>query len=249
MNPTRRHLLSSGMAVGALASLLNSGTASVGEPPGKLKIVVAGGHPGDPEAACGGTMARLADLGHKVVALYLTRGERGLPGKTPAEAAAVRTGEAEKACASLKARPVFLKQPDADTAVSTARYEEFRPLLEAEKPHVVFTHWPIDTHRDHRATSLLVYDAWLTGGRKFALYYYEVSTGEETQHFHPTDYVDITGTAARKRAACFLHASQQPAKFYAYHEKMHAFRGFEAGCRRAEAFVRHEQSPAIRLPG
>jgi LmbE family N-acetylglucosaminyl deacetylase len=237
------------MAVGALATVLNSGVPSARELPGKLKIVVAGGHPGDPEAACGGTMARLADMGHEVVALYLTRGERGLPGKSPAEAAAVRTGEAERACASLKARPVFLKQADADTVVSAARYEEFRPLLEAEKPHVVFTHWPIDAHRDHRAASLLVYDAWLTGGRKFALYYYEVSTGEETQHFHPTDYVDITGAEARKRAACFLHASQQPAKFYAYHEKMHAFRGFEAGCQRAEAFVRHEQSPAIRLPG
>jgi hypothetical protein len=66
---------------------------------------------------------------------------------------------------------------------------------------------------------------------------------------HPTDYVNIAATESRKRAACFLHASQQPAKFYAYHEKMHGFRGFEAGCQRAEAFVHHKQSPAVQLPG
>jgi LmbE family N-acetylglucosaminyl deacetylase len=237
------------MAVGTIASLVSSAGASASDFPHKLKIVVTGGHPGDPEAACGGTMARFADMGHEVVALYLTRGERGLQGKTQAEAAAIRTGEAQRACTILKARALFLNQADADTVVSVPRYEEFRHLLAAEKPHVVFTHWPIDAHRDHRATSLLVYDAWLIGGRQFALYYYEVSTGEETQHFHPTDYVNIAATESRKRAACFVHASQQPAKFYAYHEKMHGFRGFEAGCQRAEAFVHHEQSPAVQLPG
>jgi LmbE family N-acetylglucosaminyl deacetylase len=237
------------LAIGTIASVLSSTGASARENPPKLKIVVTGGHPGDPEAACGGTMARFADMGHEVVALYLTRGELGVQGKTPAEASAIRTGEAQRACEVLKARAVFLNQTDADTVVSVARYEEFRRQLAAEKPQVVFTHWPIDTHRDHRATSLLVYDAWLAGGRPFTLYYYEVSTGEETQHFHPTDYVNIAATESRKRAACLLHASQQPEKFYAYHEKMHGFRGFEAGCQRAEAFVHHEQSPAVRLPG
>ena len=245
MIPTRRQVLGSGMALGAIAELLTSTQASENGTSRKLTIVIAGGHPGDPEAACGGTMARLADLGHDVAALYLTRGERGVQGKTAVEAGTIRTHEAQKACAILKVRPLFLDQADADTVVSGKRYEEFRRRLEVEKPQVVFTHWPIDAHRDHRATSLLTYDAWLRGGKPFALYHYEVSTGEETQHFHPTDYVDITMTEARKRTACFAHASQNPASFYAYHEKMHGFRGFEAGWKRAEAFVHHEQSPPI----
>lgn len=38
--------------------------------------------------------------------------------------------------------------------------------------------------------------------------------------------------ADRLGAAWFAHASQQPAKFYAYHEEMHRFRGSEAGCKR-----------------
>jgi LmbE family N-acetylglucosaminyl deacetylase len=245
----RKLLLTSGLAAAAVAAGQRPVEADAGRPPRKLKVVVAGGHPGDPEAACGGTMARLADLGHEVVALYVTRGEAGIRGKTPAEAGAVRTAEAERACGILKARARFADQRDGATELTAARYGAFRRLLQAEQPQMVFTHWPIDAHRDHRATSLLVYDAWLAGGRKFALYYYEVSTGEETQHFRPTHYVDITASAPRKRAACFAHRSQSPAKFYAAHEAMHQFRGSEAGCRRAEAFVHHEQSPAGVLPG
>jgi LmbE family N-acetylglucosaminyl deacetylase len=184
-----------------------------------------------------------------VVALYLTLGEAGVKGKAAAEAGAIRSAEARRACELLKARALFAGQADGATVVTPARYDDFRKVLEGERPQAVFTHWPIDAHRDHRATSLLVYDAWLAGGRRFALYYYEVSTGEETQHFRPTHYVDIEAVEPRKRAACFAHASQDPAKFYADHEVMHRFRGREAGCRRAEAFVRHEQSPAVPLPG
>ena len=43
-------------------------------PARKLKVMVTGGHPGDPEAGCGGSIARYADLGHDVVLVYLNRG-------------------------------------------------------------------------------------------------------------------------------------------------------------------------------
>jgi len=245
---TRRDLLvTAGITASGASGFLSAGNAGAEGAP-KLKIVVAGGHPGDPEAACGGTMARLADSGHEVVALYVTQGEKGVDGKTGQEAAAIRSGEAREACAVLKARALLFDQPDGNTEINSARYEAFRKVLELEKPHAVFTHWPIDTHRDHRVCSLLAYDAWLASGRKFALYYYEVSTGEETQHFRPTHYVDITATEKRKRAACFCHVSQNPAKFYVSHEAMQRFRGFESACKLAEAFVHHEQSPATGLP-
>jgi hypothetical protein len=53
--------------------------------------------------------------------------------------------------------------------------------------------------------------------------------------------VDISAVEPRKRQACFAHASQDPAEFYAHHEKMHVFRGLEAGWALAEAFARHPQ--------
>jgi LmbE family N-acetylglucosaminyl deacetylase len=217
----------------------------------KLKVIVAGGHPDDPESGCGGTIARYTDLGHDVVILYLTRGEAGIKGKSNDEAAAIRSAECQQACSILKARPLYAGQIDGATEVTPVRYDEFRSILVAERPDIVFTHWPIDSHRDHRTVSYLVYDAWLKGRKKFDLYYFEVEQGQQTQNFHPTNYVDITQTEPRKRAACYAHASQDPVNgFYpSFHEKMNRFRGMECGCELAEAFVRHCQSPASAVPG
>jgi len=114
---------------------------------------------------------------------------------------------------------------------------------------VVFTQWPIDGHRDHRAISTLAYDAWLRMGKKFAFYYYEVSNGEDTLMFTPTHYVDITAVEARKRAACYAHASQTPDRYYALQAQVTRFRGIESGYGQAEAYIRHAQSPYDALPG
>ena len=73
-------------------------------------------------------------------------------------------------------------------------------------------------------------------------------SGSQTQNFAPTDYVDITATEDRKRAACFAHKSQNPAEFYAHHDLMNRFRGKESGHKYAEAFIRHVQSPGGLMP-
>lgn len=213
----------------------------------KLRVVVIGGHPDDPESGCGGTIARFSAAGHAVTVLYLTRGERGIEGKGLDEAAAIRTREAEQACRILGARPAFLGQIDGDTDISRTRYEQFRKVLAAERPDIVFAQWPIDTHRDHRITGLLAHDAWLSARPKFQLYYYEVESGHQTQQFSPGCFVDISAVLEKKRAACFAHRSQQPESFYALHEEMHRFRGMEAGCKAAEAFVPLARGVAIAL--
>jgi len=249
---TRREMLGQSTALLGTAATtlpgLGLGTTGKSAAEKKLKIVVVGAHPDDPESGCGGTIALYTSLGHEVAILYLTRGEAGIEGKTHQEAAAIRTAESEKACAILKARPVFAGQIDGDTEVNGTRYASFRKILEAEHPDIVLTHWPIDSHRDHRAASLLAYDAWLEGGKKFALYYYEVDQGEQSQIFRPTHYVDITQTESRKRAACFAHASQQPeTTFYPLHDMMNKFRGMECGVKYAEGFVRHCQNPPAEI--
>jgi len=243
---TRREILrQSALAVGMGTALPALGLAEDDDTPAekKLKIVVVGAHPDDPESGCGGTIALHTNLGHEVTILYLTRGEAGIEGKTHEEAAAIRTAEAEKACTLLGAQPLFAGQIDGDTELNRARYRDFQKILQSTHPDLVLTHWPIDSLRDHRAASLLVYDAWLASGRKFALYYYEVDQGEQTQIFHPTHYVDITQTESRKRSACFLHASQHPeTDFWPLHDMMNRFRGMECGVKYAEGFVRHNQN-------
>src|SRR5437763_6162512 len=94
-------------------------------PPSRtLRVVVTGGHPGDPEYGCGGTIARYTDLGHEVVLLYLNRGGAGSPKLSPEELAALRTTEAAKACRILKARSAFAGQLDGKSIVDAALYEE-----------------------------------------------------------------------------------------------------------------------------
>ena len=215
----------------------------------KLKVLVAGGHPDDPESGCGGTIARYVDAGHAVTVFYLTRGEAGIDGKSHDEAARIRTAEAEHACAVLGAKPRFGGQVDGDTHIDRAAYAAMRELLDQERPDVILTHWPIDTHPDHRAASLLAYDAWLRTGKGAALAYFEVLTGDQTQVFDPTDYIDISAVAQRKRDATFAHVSQKPEEWYPAHERMARFRGMEHGCEYAEAFIRHDRGPAIPLPG
>ena len=247
---TRRTLL--GSVAGGLAA---GGAAPAAEPIAtRLRIVVVGGHPGDPEYGCGGTIARYTDLGHEVTLLYLNHGEApnsGPPGCTesnPEEGSVMRVREAIAACDILRAHAMFLAQCNGHAVVDRPHYDAFNLVLQALDPDVVFNQWPIDNHADHRAISNLTYEAWLHMEKRPALYYYEVSDGEDTQMFRPTDYVDITAAEPRKRAACYAHGSQTPDRYYALQAEVARFRGIEAGCSQAEAFVRHARSRGGLLP-
>src|ERR1700722_19747885 len=97
-----------------------------------LKIVVTGGHPGDPECGCAGTIARYSELGHDVVLLYLNRGEGFCGGASLDRCAAIRTAEAQTACRGLKVRAAFAGQYDGRAIVDAPHYEAFARILTAE---------------------------------------------------------------------------------------------------------------------
>lgn len=242
---SRRNIVGTcGAAAVASALSLATSTAREAQPKGALRILVAGGHPGDPEAGCGGIMARYAQEGHEITALYLTRGQAGISGKTHQEAADIRTAEATAACKILRARPLFAGQMDRATEVGAAATAEFTQLIAGVDPDIVLTQWPIDSHPDHRTCASLSLAAWLKLGRKFALYFYEVDLGSDTQCFRPTHYVDVTAVEPLKRQACMAHRSQNPEGFYNRdHVPMLRFRGMERGCQFAEALIHHDQSP------
>lgn len=212
----------------------------------KLRIVITGGHPGDPECGCGGTVAKYVAAGHEAVLLYLNRGEGYCGSAALDQCGAIRTAEAKAACRVLNARAVFADQTDGQAVVDDSHYKTFARTLMDEKPDAVFTHWPIDRHRDHRAISDMVLDAWLKSGRQFALYYYEVA--EDTMMFQPSEYVDISGVEAPRHQACYAHVSQQPDKWYPKQVAITRFRGTESGFGQTEAFARHPESRRILLP-
>lgn len=225
-----------------LPSLLTSTSATP-----KKKIVIVGGHPDDPESGCGGTALQLTENSHDVTLFYLTNGDAGIVGKTHKEAAAIRRNESLAACRIMRTTPLFGDQVDGESVMSNPELARFEKLLRAQNPDVVFTHWPIDSHKDHQLASILTIQTWIRASRPFTLYFYEVCTGVQTFGFHPTDYVDITAFQKRKRQALACHKSQNivgedgnyTKEFYECgHPSMEEFRGKELGVTGAEAFVR-----------
>ena len=246
---TRREMLAgttrltAGLAAGVPGmQAMGNKPAAEGSSAGKLKFIVCGGHPGDPEYGCGGTIARLTACGHDVALLYLNVGD------WPPTPAATRLAEAKKACEILKTRRLYAGQINGHAVVDADHYDQYRKILEQEKPDAVFTQWPIDNHRDHRACAMLTYDAWRQMEKSFSLYYYEVSNGEDTLQFSPATYVDFSAFEPVKRAACYAHASQTPDRYYALQDSVAAFRGLESGYKRAEAFLLQRESARDLLP-
>ena len=217
----------------------------------KLTILCIGAHPGDPEFGCGGTLAKYSDAGHSVTVVYLTRGEAGDPTKSFAESAVLRTKEADASCKLLKAKALFAGQTDGNTELTKEKNDVMTKLILSEKPDIVFTHWPLDTHRDHQIAGLLTLNAWVKSGQQFHLYFYEVNTGDETMGFVPTDYVDISDVRDRKKAVMFAHQTQNPVNVYdTYFRVMEDFRGLEARVKAAEGFIHFKaKSERVRMVG
>lgn len=245
-NSSRRNFIKTSSA--GLGGLLISYSANPGKrfldvpPSPKLHIVCVGAHPGDPEFGCGGTMWKYSEAGHRVTFLYLTRGEAYDNRKTHAEAAAIRTREAEVACRALNATPQFFGQIDGSTVVSNEQNALMLKTLQDARPDIVFTQWPVDAHPDHQVAGLLTLTSWVKMDKSFELYFYEVNSGSETMAFAPTDYVDIESAKEKKKAAMYAHASQEPERTYLdFFKKMEEFRGLEAGVPAAEAFVRFKR--------
>ena len=247
---TRRDFV--GHSLGAVPALVTTGAMplSVSPAAAPLRIVCVGGHPDDPESGCGGTLARYAAAGHDVTIVYLTRGERGIDGKSLDEAARIRTAEAEAACRIIGAKPAFFGQIDGATELTQAHVAAMGQLLAARAPDLLFAHWPVDTHMDHQVASMLTIRAWMRL-RTPSLYFFEVNSGSQTEGFLPNTYVDITSVVEQKKRALFAHLSQDGQGIWReHHEIMAQWRGREAGVAAAEAFVHLDRATDVtRLPG
>jgi len=232
---TRRAFV--GRSLAAVPALAVAGPMS--PPAAPLRVICVGGHPDDPESGCGGALVRYAAAGHEVTIVYLTRGERGIDGKSLDEAARIRTAEAESACRIIGAKPVFFGQIDGATELTQAHVAAMSQLLAARSPDILLAHWPVDTHMDHQVASILTIRAWMRL-RTPALYFFEVNSGSQTEGFLPNTYVDITPVVEQKKRALFAHTSQDGQGIWReHHEIMAAWRGREVGVQTAEGFVHH----------
>ncbi len=127
-------------------------------------ILVVGPHPDDQELGMGGTIAKMAELGHDVLLLDVTDGE-----PTPYGDPVTRAAEAEAAAKILSpgpdkagAKPVArvtigLKNRFVEHTIE-ARHA-VAGVMRAHQSDVVFVPYFEDAHPDHKAVTRIVEDA------------------------------------------------------------------------------------------
>ena len=129
MEPLSRLQLLASSALLTGGAMAADGRAAEDTPPAKLKVLVAGGHPDDPESGCAGTIARYTDLGHEVVVVYLTRGEAGIKDKSHAQAATARPRTPR-----ASAPPKATKPPVTATPTAADSGKNLRPAAASPTP-------------------------------------------------------------------------------------------------------------------
>jgi LmbE family N-acetylglucosaminyl deacetylase len=187
-------------------------------------VLVFAPHPDDAEYYAGGTLALLAQQGHRVVIVTVTSGDKGSYRYTAAELAALRREEAKKAAALLGAADIlFLGHPDQELDLLPAGVlrEQFVRLIRQYQPDVLVAEdvrYTEEPHPDHRAVARaaadavayaslpLVYPAHAKSGLephfvKEKLYYSESPALTDK-------VIDITATFERKMEALAAHQSQ-----------------------------------------
>ena len=217
----------------------------------QLDILAFGAHPDDVELFAGGTMAKMASLGHVTGIVDMSRGELGTRG-TPE----LRKKEAKEAARvlGLKIRE-NLGFPDGEVPVTPrARLKVIR-ILRKYRPRIVLTHYWDDKHPDHVSTSRLVSEAVHHSGLA------KIKTGQEryrpqtilyfklTPGLIPSFIVDISDHREQRKAAIAAYRSQlyDPAslepstklshpEFLNNIEYLHSYYGTLIGKAKGEAF-------------
>ena len=228
-------------------------------------------HPDDAEILAGGTLARLARLGHQIAIVTMTPGDCGSAEQTADQIARIRREEAAASAAVIGAEYRCAEFRDLAIFNDDASRRRLTELLRELQPELVLTASPVDYHCDHEATSALVRDACFAApAPNFAsgkapplsriphLYFMDPTSGvDRNGNPQPPDfYVDVAATFAIKRAMLACHDSQR-----AWLRKQHGIEdyletmerwtravGRLAGCEFAEGFRRYKGHPYPQTP-
>ena len=139
-------------------------------------LMVILSHPDDESFSIGGTLAKYASAGVKVILICATRGELGIPNISPEETGKIREAELYAAVKVIGISDViFLGYRDGDLISVNSDEIIFRLIefLQAEQPQAVVTFGPdgISGHSDHIAMSQFVTQAVDQSEIKTRLYY------------------------------------------------------------------------------
>ncbi|MDE3118936.1 MAG: PIG-L family deacetylase, partial [Nitrospirota bacterium] len=162
----------------------------------RIRILALGAHPDDIEVGCGGALLHYANRGQQIFLMIMTEGELGGD-------AHVRAAEQGDAAKILGAEKVYWGgYPDTAIPNDRGLVQKIERVVREVNPHMIFVHFPDDTHQDHRHLAMSTVSA--TRYTKNVLFY----EGPTTQQFSPTVFVDIGEVLDAKIRALQAHASQ-----------------------------------------
>jgi LmbE family N-acetylglucosaminyl deacetylase len=125
----------------------------------KLRVLIFGAHPDDPDFSAGGVAALYAQQGHTVKMISLTNGDAGHHEEGGAPLAWRRRAEAAAAGAALGVEYITLDIHDGTLLPTLENRNLVIGHIRAFAPDLVMVHRPNDYHPDHRYASQLVQDA------------------------------------------------------------------------------------------
>ena len=189
----------------------------------QMNVLFVGAHPDDIETYSGGTAALYAKMGANVFFCVATSGNICSSTHTMEEIKAIRRKEAEAGAAVIGAKLIMLDFDDEFLFDTRETRLAFIEAFRIADPDVVFCHWTHDYNPDHSTSSHMDTPAGVG--------------------FEPMLYVDITSTFDTKVDMVSKHESQNQWMIDIYGTDMSgflkvpaSFRGFQAGCKYAEAF-------------
>jgi LmbE family N-acetylglucosaminyl deacetylase len=200
----------------------------------KMNVLALGAHPDDLEIGCGGTLSRLRNEGHNILAITFTEGEKGLSRHT--RRSGERVTETRKAMKTLGSiRTMCYSLPDTKLSDHIAKIIDIiEEIVEQFEPDLVFTHTSKDVHQDHRA----VHEATIVAmqNKTCSILCYENCRTDSS--FNPSFFVNLDGVVDKKITALKRHKTQN-GKPYLTPDIILAnaiFRGSQARLKLAEAF-------------
>jgi N-acetylglucosamine malate deacetylase 1 len=220
----------------------------------KTDILAIGAHRDDVEQTCGGTLLKMAELGHRTAILDLTQGEMGTRGTVEDRAL-----EADEAARILKVGwRHALDIPDGRVENTYKNRLNVASVIRQLRPRVLILPYWQARHPDHATASVLGYEAaFLAGLAKLVLDEpphrpFKIIYASLYADVRPTFVVDISAQFETRFAALMAYRSQYEdqkmgSELFPRHaeirERLAAMAGYYgvlAGVQYAEPFVQKE---------
>ncbi len=180
--------------------------------PSPLSILIVAPHPDDAELGMGGTIARLASQGHRVLIVDMTDGE-----PTPMGDPATRAREAAAAAKALGVDRLNLGLTNRRVMHSIEARHALAAVIRKHQAPVMFVPHSEDAHPDHMAVTRIAEDARfdakltktdLAGSPIYPAWLFHYYCSHLRAVPSPTFCIDITGFEDAKRRAVLAYESQ-----------------------------------------